>query len=124
MKRTEKRLVTWSRMARHLKELVELDPDSTETDPQYMALAAIYRDLSLPNHNAEALFSKARRAAKRGDVEGVLAAHSYLSEERFNRVLDRSTFSAEYQPPSIWRISRRSTSSRVIVLPAMLIRRT
>ena len=37
---------------------------------------------------------------------------------------ESSIFEASYHAPSSWRISRRITSSRVLVLPAMLMRRT
>ncbi len=41
--------------------------------------------------------------------------------KNFVSAKDKLIFSDEYQPPSIWRISRRITSSRVRVLPRKLI---
>ena len=43
---------------------------------------------------------------------------------RSKRTLDKSIFSLLASAPSIWRISRRNTSSAVFVLPVKLIRRT
>ena len=43
---------------------------------------------------------------------------------RSKRILDRSIFSLLANAPSIWRISRRNTSSAVLLLPLKLIRRT
>ena len=58
---------------------------------------------------------------------GTLTVSRLTSEKKPSlsmRCFERCSFSAEYQPPSSWRISRRMTSSRVVVLPEMLMRRT
>jgi hypothetical protein len=46
------------------------------------------------------------------------------SSRSLQALLERAIFSSEYQPLSIWRSSRRITSSWVFWLPVMFTRRT
>ena len=57
-------------------------------------------------------------------TDGVSTLTSSKKPRRSTRVRERLILEASYQPLSIWRISRRTTSSRVRVLPLTSIRRT